>query len=93
MTNPYEILEKTTLILRKIFAAFHISCLCPILQGAMWPSSYRRCSFSGNISGSDLAVGLIFFFFCKFHPLYFQVMFVMAAMPRSGRHGGGTFLT
>ena len=26
----------------------------------MWPSGYRRCIFSGDISGSDLAVGFFF---------------------------------
>ena len=28
----------------------------------MWPSCYRRCNFSGDISGSDLAVGFFFSF-------------------------------
>ena len=47
--------------------------LCWVLQGMMWPSGYRHCIFSGDISGSDLAAG--FFFFCKFHPSCFQVSF------------------
>ena len=62
-THYSEILEKTVLILWRIFADFHIPCVWWVLQGLMWPSGYRRCIFSGDISGSDLAVGFFFFFF------------------------------
>ena len=32
----------------------------------MWPSGYRRCIFTGDISGLDLAVGFFFFISVNF---------------------------
>ena len=61
MTNPYDQLFRNTrenrVNTREDICSFSYPLfLCCVLQGMMWPSGYRRCIFSGDISGSDLAV-------------------------------------
>ena len=76
MTNPYDPLFRNTrenrVNTRIYLQLFIFLVLCCVLQGMMWPSGYRRCIFSGGISGSDLAVG---FFFSKFRPSCFKYHF------------------
>ena len=82
LTKPYDPLfrntrEKRVNIREDIYSFSYSFVLYCVLRGLMWPRGYRRCIFSGEISGSDLAVGF-FFFFCKFRPC-FQVSFLFSS--------------
>ena len=60
MTKAYDPLFTNTrenhVNTREDIFSFSYYLFCAVLQGMMWPSCYGRCIFSGDISGSDLAV-------------------------------------